>query len=241
LHNIAIFPDGRVEGLKTVSGQYNLIQHLDAINVALDYVPPEFELDKIQIITSPNGGRIWANFSSKKLIEIFPKDKLRLLATLQNSADTSKVYRFLARIMRLICTNGMEAPDSRFDQVNIRKLHKGTMDLDSQVKTFFDNMEANFEAIDVWKGYADKKINTPQLDDVFTMLEAGPRVQEEILSLTMRGENTSVQTLLQGDKLNAWNVYNAFTQRLTDSDSLESVKIEKGQKLTKAFDELIAA
>lgn len=240
-HNVAVFPDGRIEDLKIVSSQYNLIQHLDAINSTLDHIPEEFKLDKIKVHVSPDGGRIWADFSSAKMIEIFPKDKLRFLATMQNSADTSKLYRMIARVMREVCTNGMEAPDSRFDQINIRKLHKGAIDMDSQIKGFFANMEENLAVVNAWKGYGEKKVAIPELESVFKMLEVGPRVQDEILNLELRGEKTSVKTLLDKNTLTAWNVYNSFTQRITDSDSLHSVKISNGQKVTQAFDDLIAA
>jgi len=239
LHNVAVFPDGRVEGLKTVSEQYQLIQHLDAINSTLDFVPAEFELEKVQILTSPDGGRVWAKFMSKNNIEILPGDSLKFQATLQNSADTSKVYRMLSQVLRLVCTNGLMLPDKRFDQASIKKIHKGNMELGDQVKVFFGSMKENLEAVSVWKKYAEKKFGIPELEEIFDSLNSGPRVQEEILGLTMRGENTSVNTLLQNGNLNAWNVYGAFTQRLTDSDSLETVKINQGLKISEAFDKMI--
>lgn len=239
LHNVAVFPDGRVEGLKTVSEQYQLVQHLDAINSTLDHIPPEFGLNKVQVITSPDGGRIWAKFCSKDNIEILPGDELTFQATLQNSADTSKVYRMLSQVLRLVCTNGLMVPDKRFDQVSIKKIHKGNMEIGDQVQTFFDNMDENLKAVGMWKRYANMKMETPQLEEVFDKLKSGPRVQDEILGLTLRGERTSVNHLLQNGNLNAWNVYGAFTQRLTDSDSLETVKINQGIKISEVFDEIV--
>jgi len=237
--NIAIFEDGRVEGLRTVSSQYKLLQHLDAINMSLDNVPEKFELDKIDIITSPNGGRVFANMESKLSSEIVPGDKVKFRATMQNSADTSKVMRFVSGAYRLVCSNGMVAPDSRFKAADVRKMHKGTLDFHRDCKGFFDSLDESVAAIDDWKRYADVKLTAPAMEDVFKSLKVGPRVQDEILKLSLRGQENSLDSLLESDHLTAWDAYNAFTQRITDSNSLEAVKIESGTKVSTIFDKLV--
>jgi len=241
LMNIAVFPDGRVEPLKTVSKQYNLIQHLDAINQVIDNVPDEYKLDKIQVHTSNNGGRILAKLFSEKKTEVKKGDMVQLVSTLQNSADTSKLYRMMASAMRLVCTNGMVAPDSRFKLETVRKLHKGNLDLNTQIKGFFENMEEVAQSLDQWKEYNKVKVDTPIMDTIFERLEVGPRVQEELLDITLKGENNSVRNLLGDGKLTAWDTYNAFTQRITESDSEEHVKVERGAKVSEFFDNLVFA
>ena len=239
--NIAVFPNGKVEGLKIVSNQYNLLQHLDAINLALNNVPKAFQLEKIDIKTSPDGGRLWATMESGLSEEIVPGDKIKFRAVLQNSADTTKVMRFLAGAFRLVCSNGMVIPDSRFKHMDIKKAHKGSLDFEKDVAGFFGNMEASFEAVGYWKKYAQTKLDTPKLEDVFQMLECGPRVQEEIKSIPLRGQNTTLDQLINSGSSTLWDGYNAFTQRITDSDSLEAVKIDNGIKVTKAFDKMVMA
>lgn len=241
LHNIAIFPDGRVESLKTVSKQYKLVQHLEAINLSMDFVPEEFQLETVNVSSSYDGGRIWAKFMSKRKTEIKKGDMVQLQATLQNSCDTTKVYRMISQAYRLVCSNGMVAPDTRFDSNKIRKLHKGGLHLETQVKEFFGDVESSISAIDHWKKYTEKEIKVPELESVFQELELGPRIQEEILNTSLRGENTTIQLLLDERRLSAWDLYNSFSQRITDSNSSESVKIEQGEKISRFFDELIAA
>ena len=150
LMNVAVFPDGRVEGLKTVSSQYNLLQHLDAINLALDFIPPEFQLKKIDISTSPTGGRMWSTMESALSEEIVPGDKIKFQVTMQNSADTSKVLRFVAGAMREICTNGMVSPDKRFKSMNLTKLHKSGLDFARDCKGFFENMDDSYKSLGNW-------------------------------------------------------------------------------------------
>jgi len=239
--NIAVFPDGRVEGLKTVSKQYKLVQHLDAINKTIDYVPDGFDLKDINVNTSLDGGRTWATFNSKKKTEIKKGDLVSLQATMQNSCDTSKLYRMMLRAMRLVCSNGMVAPDSRFDHQTVRKLHKGSLNLENQISGFFENMEQNIAAIDGWKKYTQKSLKAPDIDTIFQQMEVGPRVQEELLTTSLRGQATNVQSLLDQNELTAWDLYNSFTQRITDSDSVESAKIEAGGKVSAYFDRMLAA
>lgn len=239
--NIAVFPDGHVNGLKAVSKQYNLLQHLDAINIALDHVPSEFQLESIDINTSPDGGRVWAKMRSGLSEEIVPGDKIKFIATLQNSADTSKVMRFVAGAHRLVCDNGMTVPDSRFGKIGIKKLHKSGLNFKKDCAGFFENMQGTYEAIGTWKEYADHKLTAPALEDVFKALKVGPRVQDEVKSLSLRGQSDNLNSLLNGGNLTAWDAYNAFSQRITDSNSLDSVKMDNGAKLSEIFDEIIAA
>jgi len=240
-HNIALHPNGRIEGLKTVSKQYKLVQHLDAINKSLDHIPDEFELKDINVDTSPSGGKIWATFNSERKTEIKVGDLVSLQGMLQNSCDTSKLYRMMLKAMRLVCTNSMVAPDSRFNHQTVRKLHKGGLNLDQQIKGFFENMEENIAAIDGWKKYTEKQLKAPDLEKVFTQLEVGPRVQEELLNTPLRGGEGTISNLLSQNQLTAWDLYNSFTQRITDSESVESTKIESGIKVSEYFDGLLAA
>jgi len=240
LMNVAIFSDGRVEGLKTVSSQYNLLQHLNAINLSMDFIPPEFQLEKIDIKTSPTGGRMWATMESALSEEIIPGDKIKFQATMQNSADTSKVLRFVAGAYRLVCSNGMVSPDNRFESLSVNKLHKSGLDFKKDCQGFFENVDKSFASVSEWKKYAAMGLTQPAMEDVFKKLSAGPRVQEEILSLEMRGQETTPRILLAENKLTAWDLYNAFTQRITDSESLESVKIENGTHLSRVFDKIMA-
>ena len=184
---------------------------------------------------------MWATMESTLSEEIIPGDKIKFRATMQNSADTSKVLRFVAGAYRLVCENGMVSPDNRFESLSVNKLHKAGLDFVKDCQGFFENMDNSFASVGEWKKYAAMGLTQPAMEDVFEKLSAGPRVQEEILGLEMRGAETTPETLLKEGKLTAWDLYNAFTQRITDSESLESVKIENGTKLSNVFDKMVNA
>lgn len=237
--NIAIFPDGRVEGLRTVSEQYNLLQHWNAIHDVFQSLPVDFNLEKIKIVTSENGGRCFARFYSGHKIEIVKGDDIQYQLLMENSADTTTKFNLSGGAWRLICSNGMIIPDNRIEQIKKKKLHKGGLNLESEISEFLEIMETSIDSMGLWKQYTNKKLSAPQLEDVFQALEAGPRVQEEILDLDLRGEQKSVRYQLEHHDLSAWDVYNAFTQRITDSDSSELVKVERGAKVSKVLDAMV--
>lgn len=238
--NIALFPDGRVEGLKIVSDQYQVVQHYDAILGVFENLPEHFDLQSLEIGTNPSGGRCFAKFTSGQSIEVDEGDKINYQLLMENSGDTSKRLSLKGGAWRLICSNGMRIPDNRIEQVVTKKLHKGSLSLKGEILSFMEIMDESIESMGMWKEYVNKKITAPQLEEVFTALEVGPRVQDELLELGLRGDNTSVQNELQNNRLTAWNLYNAFTQRITDSEALESVKTENGNKVAKYFDSLVA-
>lgn len=236
LMNIAVFPDGRVEGLKTVSSQYKVVQHGEAILSVLNSLPDNFGLDKIEIGVTPDGGRSFAKFTSDKFIEVKKGDKVKYQAILENSCDTTKKFFLSGGAFRMICSNGMVIPDERVEHSISRKLHKGGLDLNNEIEQFLRIMEQSIQSLDVWKQYSQKTIDAPKLETFFDYLEIGPRTSSEILETELRGENNSVAGLLEQRKLTAWDLYNSFTQRITDSDSIESTKIKNGSKIASQFD-----
>jgi hypothetical protein len=238
-HNIALFPDGNVSSLKTVSKQYKVVQHGEAILKLFEELPESFETEKINITVSPNGGKCFARFTSKREIEVKEGDTIKYQVLLENSADTTRRFNITAGAWRLICSNGMVVPDNRVEQISQKSLHKNTLSLCGEIKSFLDILEVSMKSMEGFKEYTKKKISIQELERTFEALEVGPRVQEEILDTELRGENKSIKHLLEHKNLYAWDFYNAFTQRITDSEALESVKIENGAKIANYFDELV--
>ncbi len=237
--NIAIFPDGRVEDLRIVSDQYQVVQHGQALWHLMNALPEKFDLKSVDITVSPNGGKCNAKLTSGHELDLGKGDKVNYQLLMQNSGDASKRLSLMGGAWRLVCSNGMVIPDNRVEQVSTKKLHTGKLSLDSEIISFLDTVEQSIGSMDIWKDYLKKSLSAPDLESVFTALEVGPRIQEEILELGLRGENTSVQNELTNKRLTAWNLYNAFTQRITDSEASESVKLEKGTKISQYFDDLV--
>jgi hypothetical protein len=236
MFNIALHPDGRVEGLKTVSKQYQVVQHNEAIWKLFDSLPEMYETDTLDIYTSIDGGNCVAYFQSKNGIEIKKGDVVFPRTCMKNSANATVRFMVKSAMWRLLCSNGMMGPDSRFAQVSSRKLHKGSLDLDKEIGKYVSNIESDIEAMGLWSQYAQKSLKAPDIDTIFERLQVGPRVQEELLTSPLRGQGASVKSLLDSNSLTGWDFYNSFTQRITDSDSAEAVKIENGIKVSNVFD-----
>ncbi|MDP8268237.1 MAG: DUF932 domain-containing protein [Candidatus Tenebribacter davisii] len=241
MFNIALHPDGRVEGLKTVSKQYQVVQHNEAVWKLFDSLPELYELGNIDIHTSHDGGNCVAYFKSNKPITIKPGDDVYPRTFIKNSADATVRLLINSALWRLVCSNGMMRPDNRFTALNTRKLHKGSLDLDAEVQKYIESIENDIESVGLWSQYAQKSLKAPDIDTIFQQLEIGPRVQDELLNTPLRGENKSVKALIDANALTGWDFYNSFTQRITDSDSTESVKIENGIKVSNIFDKLLIA
>lgn len=241
MFNIALHPDGRVEGLKRVSTQYKVVQHNEAIWKLFENIPEVYELGNIDIYTSLDGGSCVAYFKSQNGIEIKKGDFVYPRTCMKNSADASIRFMVTSAMWRMWCSNGAMAPDNRFAKISARKLHKGSLDLDTEIAKYIDSIESNVEAMGLWKQYALKQLKAPDMDTIFEQLQVGPRVQEELLTTTLRGEGTTIKGLLETNNLTGWDFYNSFSQRITDSDSTESVKIENGIKVSNIFDKYLIA
>lgn len=239
--NLAVFPGGRVEALKIVSNKYKVVQHQKAIWGLMEKIPEGFGLESLQIGTSPDGGKCFAKFKSNQFLEVAPGDKIQYRLTLSNSADTSKKFWISFGAWQLICSNGMMAPDSRVEQITKKRLHRNGLHLGAEIESMLGSLDASIESMGIWKQYAQKSLKAPDIDTVFTQLEAGPRVQEELLTIPLRGRNTNIQSILDKNALTAWDLYSSFTQRITDSDSVESTKMDIGAKVSNVFDNLVLA
>jgi len=240
LMNVAIFPDGEVQDLKVVSDQYQIVQHSDAILNLFNAVPDDVGIREIDVTLSPNGGRCFAKFTTDFEVEVKKDDLLRYQFLLENSADTTRTLNLLGGAWQMICGNGLIIPDNRIEQIGSgRKLHKNNLSLDGEIANFIKIMGASVQSMDAWKNYAKKSLGIPDLADVFERLEVGPRVQEELMELELRGQSTTVRNQLENNRLDAWELYSAFTQRITDSEALESVKAKNGDKVSRYFDNLV--
>jgi hypothetical protein len=237
--NTALFPDGRVEDLSVVTDQYCLVQHDQAIWELFSSLKENVGIKQIDVKVMPNGGKVVAKFTTDVQVEVKKGDPVVYQALLINSADGTTSLNIQGGAWRLICSNGMVIPDSRVEQIGQRRLHKGTLSLEDEVSTFIKTMETSVESIGVWKEYTKKRLSTDEVEGIFEKLEIGPRVKEELLELELRGEGHSLGNLIQDKKVKAWDMYNAITQRITDSDSLESVKVKNTEKITKVFDSLV--
>ncbi len=239
--NVALHPDGRAEGLGIVSNQYKIVQPAEAIWKVYESLPDVYGLDKIDVHSSYDGGNTVAYFKSGKGIEIKDGDIIYPRTCVKNSANSTVRFQVKSAMWRLLCSNGMMGPDNRFAQISTKKLHKGSLDLDAEVAKYIDTIEDSIESASLWGQYAQKQLKAPDLDTIFQQLQVGPRVQDELLTTPLRGENKSVQTLLDSKSLTGWDFYNSFTQRITDSDSAEETKIENGIKVSNVFDKYLIA
>lgn len=245
-YNTAIFPATktkgfRIEPLRIVSDQYKLIQHDEMVLNVMKSLPTNLGVSAIDIQTTRDGGKCYARFKTNKSAEIIPGDIIEFRVGASNSVDATALFKMWHEAYRQWCKNGAMAPDSRFKSYNTRRLHKGGLELGDEIKNFVGSLDQAQEVIDGWKKYAKVKLTAPDLEKVFEELEVGPRVQDELMSTELRGDNATPTLLLENKNLTAWNMFNAFTQRITDSKSEELVKAEQGLKTSEVFERFVNA
>lgn len=240
LFNTAVFPDGRVEGLRIMSDQYQVVQHDETLLYILEHMPDDIGIESVDLHISGNGGRFNAHLKTKIYTEIVKGDKIFFRVSVDNSADGTHLLKLRHGAWRQWCSNGASMPDKRFKREFIRRLHKTNLDIDETFANFIQTMESVPAALDGWKRYAKKSLKAPDLEGLFEELEVGPRVQTELMETTLRGDEVTPQLLLENKNLTAWNMFNAFTQRITDSTSEESVKVANNIQVSRTFERLVA-
>jgi hypothetical protein len=236
------FDDGRIEPLAKVSDQYALVQHYDAIGQVLQSFGelPEFGLNKVSVGMSTNGGKVWAKFKSSNPVTIKPGDDIFPEITMTNSCDTTKRFWLQWGAMRLVCTNGMMAPDDRIKGGVIKRLHKlGTLDIEEEILAFQNSFVQASESLGIWKEYAKIEMKKDGMLEVFKQMKISEKQGDEIMALPLRGDDTTVNAELVKGAVDGWTAYNAVTQWITDGSKNEATAITRGNSASKAFDSLV--
>lgn len=238
--------DGEVKELNKVSDQYKLVQHYDALHQSIEAIitgAPEFGAPDINLAFNPAGGKMWAKMTFPEVINILgDKDPVKPQCVVTNSADLSKRFTIIFGAFRLICSNGMVIPDSRFpEHTLIRSLHKnGTLDLDSAISKMMVGFESFSETIGLWKEYAELELKREGYEEI--MLDAGfsEKQTENIIGSTLRGFDKSLELDFVGNKpVNGWKAYNAATQFIEDNNVNEGTALDRGRKVATSFDNLL--
>ncbi len=162
---------GHVQALNKVSDQYKMVQHYEALHNSLEAIingAPEFGKPDVELKFSPYGGKMWAKMMFPQMINIMEDDPIKPQCIVTNSADLSKRFSIIFGAFRIICSNGMIIPDSRFpDYVLIRNLHKqGTLDLDEAIQKMMVGFESFSETIGLWKEYAQLEITKSRMTGI---------------------------------------------------------------------------
>lgn len=237
--NTAIFPGGRVVPLRIVSNQYKLVQHDEMILEVFQSIPDNMGVHEIQIDTTWSGSRCFVKFKTDKSTEIIPGDIIEFRISAANSVDGSMMFNLHQGAYRQWCSNGAMTPDSRFKKIKSKRLHKTGLELGAEIGRFVASLDQAQAAMEGWKKYTKVKLGAPDLDSVFKQLNVGPRVKDELMETELKGDETTPKALLENKNLTAWNMYNAFTQRITHGKSDEGVKIEKGLAVSSVFEHIV--
>ena len=245
---MAKHPSGKLDELNKVSKQYKLVQHYEALHQSLESIingAPEFGKPDVNLSFDPTGGRMWAKMLFPEVINIMgDKDPVKPQCIITNSADLSKRFTIIFGAFRLICSNGLVIPDSRFpDHVLIKNLHKkGTLDLDSAISKMMVGFESFSETIGLWKEYAELEIGKEWFSK--TCLDSGfsEKQLENIAGSSLRGFDTPLGNDFVGKKkANGWKAYNAATQFITDNNVNEGTALLRGRNISDRFDSLLKA
>lgn len=237
--------DGNIYALNKVSKDYKLVQHHEALYKALDAIitnHPEFGIPEIVTHFTNNGGRMYAKMIFPEAIKIQGDDPVKPQVVLTNSADLSKRFTLLFGAFRLICSNGMVIPDSRFkDNVLIKSLHKnGTLDLDDAISKMMVGFESFSESIGIWKAYTEKFITMEEFEVVMKGSTLSENQVKEVLQIPLRGFEGNLAGSFLSGSVNAWKAYNAATQWITDNNKNEATALDRGLAVSEGFERVLA-
>jgi hypothetical protein len=237
---------GHVTALNKVSDQYKLVQHHEALHRTLEAIvngAPEFGKPEVKLNLNNKGGKMWATMLFPNMIDIFPGDPIKPQCVVTNSADLSKRFSIIFGAFRMLCSNGMVIPDSRFpDHVLIKNLHKmGTLDLDEAISKMMVGFESFSDTLGVWKEYAKIELTKDRMTGILEGAKFSTNQVQNILEQPLRG----FETPLLGDfpgrkKANGWKAYNAATQFIADNNVNEGTSLDRNRKVSDSFDTLIA-
>jgi len=230
--------------LKEVSSQYKLVQHYEALAQIFERMSDLenlFGKPDVNLAFSGNGGRMFADLKFKEAQLTVAKDIIIPILRQENSCDLTRRFCTSFQAERLVCSNGMTVPDSRFpNQEIVRKLHKqGTLDPISLIEQTLENLETVSDAIQIFGEYDKTDVSKAQ---VIRILEKEVGISEkqavDVLEIPLRGfGNKSLISELTGKKkVSAWKAYNAGTQWITDNTKNPATESERSRKLADGFD-----
>jgi predicted protein tyrosine phosphatase len=234
--------------LKEVSGQYKLVQHYEAlaqIFERMNDLENLFGKPEVNLAFSGNGGRMFADMKFKESKLTVAKDTIIPILRQENSCDLTRRFCTSFQAERLVCSNGMTVPDSRFpNQEIVRKLHKqGTLDPTSLIEQTLENLETVSDAIQLFGEYEKTEVSKAQIIRILEK-EVGisEKQAENVLEIPLRGfENKPLGNDLmgKGKKVSAWKAYNAGTQWITDNTKNPATESERSRKLAEGFDKTL--
>lgn len=237
-------PDGSIHALNKVSDDYHLVQHHQALHKSLTAILekcPEFGVPEVTAKFTNNGGRMYARMLFPQAMEIQKGDPVKPEVILTNSADLSKRFSLAFGAFRLICSNGMIIPDSRFkDYVMIRNLHKnGTLDLDDAIAKMMVGFESFSESIGIWSAYTEKTIG---IGEFYTIMEGSLLSEnqvQDVLALPLKGWDGNLLNALSNGPVTAWQAYNAATQWITENNKNEATTLDRGFAVSRQFEKVL--
>ena len=233
------------EPIKEISAQYALVQHYEAVDALLDSVQkmvPTFGVPEIHLIFSGSGNCKMFNDVRWKNAELtVNNDKIIPVLRQENSIDTSRRFLSQFRAERLVCSNGMTVPDSRFpEKGQVRKLHKkGTLNLQDALEITEKNVDTFIKTIKMWEGWDRKGINPEQMEKVFDAIGISDIQAQDLLNAPLRGFNErTLSGEFESDKADFWIAYNAVTQWVTDNTKNPATESERSRNAADMFEKL---
>lgn len=231
--------------VKEVSEKYKLVQHWEALGAMLEGVEKHMGRMGIPEVNLQFGGvagsRMFNDIRWKNAPIIVNSDKIVPIFRNENSVDLSRRFLAAFRAERLICSNGLTVPDSRFpNQESVRKLHKqGTLCLESTVSVAIENMKSFFDTIKEWDGWTKNKVSRLEYDAAVESIGFSEKQVESIRKQKLRGFSTNVEVELKQKKsVDLWTAYNSVTQYITDNTKNLSTEADRSRKAADAFEKL---
>ena len=189
----------------------------------------------IAVLKSGERMRVSAQFNTDKK-PINKGDEVVTKVGFQTSYDMGWQHSPFYGATRLVCTNGMTA--NIIEKIMSHR-HVQSLNLEKQKEALVQGASMMGQQINEWKNWSNKTLRKEEAVMIAEVLPFGERYNEKILALPETGTGETLQQWIDEDNVNAWRMYNIYTQFLSHEVESDLIRIEKGKEVSAIFHRLM--
>lgn len=224
------------------SNRYNLVLHEEVIRQVYDAVQelPEHGTPRWDLRLPYEGGKMVLKVSfpeMRKSVKV--GDEIISEITFRSSYDLEWKLRSDAGVRRLVCSNGatIAVKGKEFGYIN---RHISTLDLSVAVETMKQGLIAFSEKTELWKKWAEMKVNEELYNEVWEALPFSENEKKKMEELPEAGSQLLLPAALKSEELTMWDMHSVVTQFVTHSVESEARKADLEPVVARTFDNFAA-
>lgn len=205
----AVVREDTGEVLSVVSPAYKLVAHDEAVRPALKFLT-EGGWEVKRAVTERNGAHCHVELFNRAQ-SFLPEEQLYPRLVISNAVDLRGSMKFRLGIYRLVCSNGLMVPDTRFKMgLHVRQVHLG--DVEGALKKLGAELQHKVGEImklgQTFRALMNHRVESTEAEDVLRKV-VGKRQLERVMYLW---EHAPGQPK---DYRTSWGLYNGLTYWLT--------------------------